>query len=537
MEKFFNTEGPGNEEDHYMIDPLKRINYIELLTLIKQKRYFVLHAPRQTGKTTSLRAIVDKLNREGEYACVYVNVEAAQAARNNVSVAMTGITKLLGQAIKRHIHDDSFVNKSSNDITALNMMLTDLSEKLDKPLVLLIDEIDSLIGDTLVSVLRQLRSGYTERPKSFPIAIILCGVRDIRDYRIHQSDGEIITGGSCFNIKAESIRLSDFSLEEIHELYEQHTKETGQIFEEALYPKVWDLTHGQPWLVNALAREATSKTHETEDQSKPITLDIIEQAAYQLVLKRETHLDQLADKLREPRVRKVIEPMLMGEDFDADKAQRPTSDDFQYVTDLGLIRTQNGNTVISNAIYREILPRELTYITQIEMSRISNTPWYISENGSIDIEKLLKAFQQFFRENIDSWKRSGDYEEAGFQLLLQAYLQRIMNGGGQLEREYALGTRRVDLLMRYRYPAEVLRSEQSEQRVVFELKVINDKAKTTSASVLNDGLKQTYEYSLISNAESSHLIICDQRSSVNWDEKIYDLIEYYNDLAIHVWGV
>ena len=166
----------------------------------------------------------------------------------------------------------------------LNAALELLSQSLDKPLVLFIDEIDALIGDTLVSVLRQLRSGYESRPEAFPISVVLCGVRDVRDYRIHTSKGDIITGGSCFNIKTESLRLWDFSQEEIRELYEQHTQATGQIFEEDVYPVVWDLTNGQQWLVNALARKVTWKMPEGRDRSEPITVETIEEAANQLIL-------------------------------------------------------------------------------------------------------------------------------------------------------------------------------------------------------------------------------------------------------------
>jgi hypothetical protein len=264
---------------------------------------------------------------------------------------------------------------------------------------------------------------------------------------------------------------------------------------------------------------------------------MVETAAYNLILERATHLDQLVDKLKEPRVRRVIEPMLTGADWEEDEELRPLPDDVQYVLDLGLIRIENKKPVISNAIYREILPRELTYIKQLNMTQVDKTPWYIAHDGSIAIEKLLKEFQQFFRENIDSWKRGGDYEEAGFQLLLQAYLQRLINGGGRLEREYALGAKRVDLLVRYLYPAEAPRREQREQRVVIELKVITAKARTSLEHMLAVGLEQTSEYYQITGAESAHLVICDERGGKTWDEKIYDRVETHKGLDIHLWGV
>ncbi|MDR1766030.1 MAG: ATP-binding protein, partial [Lachnospiraceae bacterium] len=200
MEKFFNTAGPCKPDLHYMVDPLWRIDFDEIMSLIRQQRYFVLHAPRQTGKTTSLLAMVEAINAGDEFACVYVNVEAAQTARNDVKNAMESITMLLGAAVSEHLHIDTYEAWDTKIASPIYKLLTVLCKELDRPLVLFIDEIDSLIGDSLVSVLRQLRAGYVSRPALYPISVILCGVRDVRDYRIHQSDGEIITGGSCFNV-------------------------------------------------------------------------------------------------------------------------------------------------------------------------------------------------------------------------------------------------------------------------------------------------------------------------------------------------
>lgn len=120
------------------------------------------------------------------------------------------------------------LEKEESASNLLGSYLDRLCEALDRPLLLFIDEIDALVGDSLVSILRQLRSGYANRPDRFPQSVILCGVRDVRDYRIVLSNQDIITGGSAFNIKSESLRLGNFSREEIRELYLQHTAATGQ---------------------------------------------------------------------------------------------------------------------------------------------------------------------------------------------------------------------------------------------------------------------------------------------------------------------
>jgi hypothetical protein len=488
--------------------------------------------------------MVKKINEGGEYHCVYINVESAQTARNDVGRGMRILVGALARRSHKYIgtshlldNIEEYLSKFGED--AFNAALSSLSQNTDKPLVLFIDEIDSLIGDVLVSVLRQLRTGYADRPRFFPISAVLCGVRDVRDYRIHQSDGEIITGGSCFNIKAESLRLGDFSLDEIRELYEQHTEETGQAFDEDVYPKVWSLTHGQPWLVNALANQATSKIPEGRDRKNPITLDIIEQAAEALILERATHLDQLADKLREDRVRRVIAPMIAGDGWPEDTNGMPTPDDLQYVIDLGLIRrldAEHGRMpVISNDIYREIIPRELTVIMQDGMASRPARPWYAEPDGRLEISRLLRDFQQFFRENIESWSGAFDYKEAGFQLLLQAFLQRIVNGGGLIDREYALGRGRVDLLVRWRYPKDAPRGEQKEQRIVLELKTI--RKNRAPDSVIAEGLRQTAGYADESGADEAHLVICDERPGRSWDEKIYEREEERGGGIVRVWGV
>ena len=107
-----------------------------------------------------------------------------------------------------------------------------------RPIVLMLDEVDALVGDTLISLLRQIRAGHTQRPAAFPQTVVLCGVRDVRDYRIHSGGGEIITGGSAFNIKAESLRLGNFSEEETRALWRQHTEATGQRFDDAIWPEL-----------------------------------------------------------------------------------------------------------------------------------------------------------------------------------------------------------------------------------------------------------------------------------------------------------
>jgi hypothetical protein len=111
----------------------------------------------------------------------------------------------------------------------------------------------------------------------------------------------------------------------------------------------------------------------------------------------------------------------------------------------GIKFTSNG--IISNPIYQEVLPRELIATTQQTITQ--KTIWYLRSDGTLDMQKLLEAFTQFFREHSDAWLEKFDYKEAGPHLLLMAFLQRIINGGGKIHREYALGRKRMDLLVEW----------------------------------------------------------------------------------------
>jgi len=523
--RFFNTAGPIQPDDHYCIPPLERLDLAGVRTLIQQKKYFALHAPRQTGKTSALLALRDLLNAEGTYRCVYVNIEGAQALREDVERAMQLILGELAAWARLTLGDEFLAAHWSGIFAefgagALREALTRWAAASPKPLVLLIDEIDALIGDTLLAVLRQLRAGYVLRPTGFPQSVVLCGVRDVRDYRIHSTaENAVIAGGSAFNIRAASLRLGDFSPAEVQALLAQHTAETGQVFVEEAQHTLWELTQGQPWLVNALAYEACFESKVGRNRSQPVRAEAITAACEQLIRRRETHLDQLADKLQEERVRRVVEPLLSGAEQSAFSAR-----DLEYVRDLGLIAADDPLR-IANPIYAEVVPRELTYAAQAGL--VVDAAWYVDGAGNLDVGKLLAAFQSFFRQHSEHWVERFQYKEAGPQLLLQAFLQRIVNSGGRIEREYGLGRGRTDLLIEWP-PGGPARP------VVIECKVLHRSLEQTMA----EGVEQTAAYMDRCAAGSGHLVIFDRRANRRWDDKVFHRRRVSSGgVAIEVWGM
>ena len=507
-----------------------------VLALVRQKKYFVLHAPRQTGKTSALLALRDALNSsEDGYRCVYVNVEGAQAMRENLEPAMRAILGELASRARSTLKDE-FLDGIWPDILAkygpagaLSETLTRWAEANARPVVLLIDEIDSLVGDTLLAVLRQLRAGYDRRPTGFPQSVILCGVRDVRDYRIRSSaEQTVIAGGSAFNIKAKSLRLGDFSKAETLALLAQHTNETGQEFSAAALEALWTQTQGQPWLVNALADEICSSRAADE---RPISRDDILNAQEQLILRRETHLDQLADKLQEDRVRRVVEPLLSGGDEREFSAR-----DIEYIRDLGLI-AKDPPLRIANPIYAEVVPRELTAAAQEGF--VEDAAWYVDAGGGLDTVKLLAAFQAFFRDRSEHWVERFAYREAGPQLLLQAFLQRIVNGGGRIEREYGLGRGRTDLLVQWPRTVRGVsgntfsKAPDGMHNYVVGCKALHKGLQRT----IEQGLQQTAGHMDRSAAECGHLVIFDRDPNKSWKDKIFHRTANTAGVDVHVWGM
>ena len=277
--------------------------------------------------------------------------------------------------------------------------------------------------------------------------------------------------------------------------------------------------------MNALCAEACFGNGSGRDRARPITANHVIEAQEQLIVRRETHLDQLADKLREDRVRRVVAPLLSGGD------ERPFSArDLEYVRDLGLI-ARDEPLRIANPIYAEVVPRELTSAAQAGL--VEEPAWYVDADGGLDVEKLLAAFQAFFREHSEHWLGRFDYAEAGPQLLLQAFLQRVVNSGGRIEREYGLGRGRTDLLIVWPHGGQGMGPEPEVDRFVVECKVVHKSLERT----IREGLDQTAGYMDRCESRTGHLVVFDRSEARRWDEKVFRREECRQGHAISVWGM
>ncbi|AUX44653.1 hypothetical protein SOCE26_061190 [Sorangium cellulosum] len=487
MSRFFNTAGPNEPERHYTVPVLSRLP--DVRRLIDRGLYFVLHAPRQVGKTTTLLTLGRELTAEGGYVAVLLSMEQGAPFPDDIGAAELAVLESWrGWAaawLPPELQPPPWPDAPPG--ARLGAALVAWASAAPRPLVVFLDEIDALQDATLISALRQIRAGYPTRPKQFPWSLALVGLRDVRDYKVASGSGGRLGTSSPFNIKAESLTMRNFTQEEVAALYGQHTAETGQVFLPEAVARAFYLTQGQPWLVNALARQLTEVL--VQDPAQPIAAAHVDEAKEILIRRQDTHLDSLMDRLREPRVRALVEPMLAG-----GTPGDVLEDDRRFVVDLGLLRrSELGGLIVANPIYREIIVRALAGGTRDALPQIPAT--WLSPDGRLDKEALLRAFLDFWRQHGEPLLATAPYHEVAPHLVLMAFLHRVVNGGS-IEREYAIGRGRMDLCVRYR-----------GETLAIEIKVWRPR----EADPLDEGLRQLDGYLAGLGLSTGWLVLFDRR--------------------------
>jgi type II secretory pathway predicted ATPase ExeA len=496
-----------------MLPALPRLPDLE--GLIGRKQYFVLHAPRQSGKTTVMKAAVDSLNEGGQYYTLYCSLEELHRI-TDVDKAMSRLIGNIFDAFEtsnvealRQAAQMPFWTTETNSqgfiASPLRVRLRELSKALDKELIIFFDEADCLTEEPLLSVLSQLRKGYVDRSKEtpFPRSIALIGMRNIRDYKINiRPDSESLGSSSPFNIITEALTLANFTQDQVRDLYAQHTQATSQIFDEKAVQRAWYWSEGQPWLVNALAYQVINKILKF-DYSPTITADDIDKAADNLMRQRDTHIDSLLARLHEPRVKKIIEPMLACSHesvFKSAQKYPSLNDDLQYCLDLGLIK-HDSKLRPSNPIYASVISRFLNDNLKETLPSELIGKWM--DGQRLDLTGLLKEFQKFWAERAERYLQGMLYLEAAPHSLLTAFLQRVVNGGAIVIEEYADGLGYADIVIKY-----------AGQNYVIELK-IKDNQDSWAAS-----FRQLLAYMEPLLVKEGWLVVFDRKSDKSWAQKI-----------------
>jgi hypothetical protein len=509
-----------------MLPPLSR--QMGVKDMIEGEYYFVLHAPRHFGKTTFLRALTEEINSQGQMYALYCSLEGGQDI-TDVEKAMTWIAAEINKSLRLSLNnslaslalpDDRPPN--SNSSVKIFYSLNRLCLNLDKDLVVFFDEADCLSGAPLVLFLAQIRSGFNTRYISpaakFPRSMALVGQRDIR---VPLAQAITSSTGLCsaFNIVKETFVLANFTRDEIKILYDQHTEASGQTFLDAAIDRAWYWSEGQPWLVNALASESVVKIL-NNDYSRPITSDIMDQAALNLIKRRGSHLDCLLERFNEPRVRAVMKPSIFRADFSPPNG---FLEDIRYTEDLGILSDNNGSLQIANPIYHDIFLRALTQRFEAEFEEAAPL---VKSNRLVDGQKLdmtglLKTFQKYWRDNSAFLEAPYGHKKALPFLVINAFFQKVLiNDVKYLRREYALGQREMKM---------VLYIDFMEQVYPMALQIKDQKSWPDSLARVKDNMD-------ICGSKEGWLVIFDNESEKSWDEKISWQTTQFEGSTIHIVG-
>jgi hypothetical protein len=493
-----------------------------LMSLINDEEYFILHAPRQSGKTTLLNALTDKINEDGQdYAlyCPLSSLISTQKMGRTFDIIcnlflnycekskVPSLNELVPQIIDIPREDVSF---------RLRAFLQLACRTLDKQLVLFFDEADCIPEAALLPFLAQIRDGYNDRvildPMSFPKSIILAGLRNLYDYRSQdRPEDKSRVKLSPFNIQALPQSIPNFTKDQIRDLFKQHTDASGQVFDNSSIEMVWTWTEGQPWLVNALARDIIN-TQLKNDYSVNIDSSLVERAVNELFLQKQVHIVSLIQRLDEIRVKRVMMSALSLSDINIDSL---FEEDIKYCVDLGLLKLGNNgfaDCLPSNLFYSEMIIKYLTKQLNIESINFPKNIWM--DGISLDMNGILRNFQEFWLQNslimaqgdritglanniINSIILSENINQTEIMnnpihitkinkevsriineslcvLVFFSYLQRVLNGGAELvRREYAVNQKFIDINVIYQgrsYPIEAkIKDAVTTERGIIQL--------------------------------------------------------------------
>ncbi|MDM8525639.1 ATP-binding protein [Desulfococcaceae bacterium HSG8] len=494
MSKFFNTAGPCKQELHYMVDPLPRLPIVP--NLVEGQHFFIIYGPPRSGKSTYLQALMHQINEEGNYSAIAVNIRAATAGKDPDSAMMlaaNAIYKKTRRCLPEKECPDP-VDQKKFIKGQLQGYLSQWAEKNPKQIVLLIDGADSLPDDFFSVIMNQLLAGFEDRPDGFPRSIGLTGLRDIRDHR----PGQKIMVYSL-NMKAEPLFVDVFKPSEVDGLLNQHIMETGQVFGQKIKNEIFRLTQGQPWLTNMIAREIVTGILK-DDYSQTIMLAHVAEARESLIRQQDIHLDNLPEKLKEPAMKHATEAVISGEFLQAGRL-----DELRYLQNIGLV-TRKPPIEFANPIYTEIIPRMLNHCWEISFTQEFADQKRYLKNGRLNPDALLSSFQRFYRRYSESWLEGFDFREASRQLLLMAFLQRIIGDNGAMECELSVGSGCCNILLEF-----------SSEHFALEIKLKRDRYSE------QDGLRHIATYLDKVNLNHGYLVLFETSSQMPWEKQAYQI--------------
>lgn len=497
----FGTQGRVYPDRHYVVPRTEEI--ADFIERVKDGRYIVLFAPRQTGKTTFFRMALDTLTTEDP---TYFPIQLDFQVMRNGSppIFYERLTQLIRWQIEyqlqkrdRKLTEDltQFLNDTqlSNHFSILEFFKQLASLLGNQKVVLLIDEFDGIPQDVVSDFLYTLRQIYLSDELQCPYGVGIVGVKSIAQLNYDRSV-------SPFNIQDE-FRLPNFTLQQVQELLAQYTDEVGQEFAPEVITSIHKQTAGQPVLVNRFAQILTEEMDIPKTET--ITPTHFSDAHMQLLRGRNTNIQHLTTNVRrDPRFESMLMKIMAreeGVDFNLD------DDIISELTTYGVIKeAADGRCEIVNPIYLYRIMRtfkptfnglENGYLSEEKDECFLD---YLTPNGQIDMVSLLDNFRDFItRVGFRILQVPDKPQEYVGQHLLYAYLEQFIRSvGGNMYLEVQTGRGRMDLLLIH-----------NQRKYIVETKIWEGSNRYTT------GKKQLAAYMELEGTTEGYYVVFDHREN------------------------
>lgn len=449
--KTFGTRGPVDPEKNFVVHRTDEI--ADFINRVKEGRYIVIFAPRQTGKTTFFQWSLDALTAEDE---TYFPIQLDFQAYKNLSDSdfYTSLYEDICEEIetvfqKRGCPPSGALarfleNMKFTDHVSMRRFLRDLASVLNTSrIVLIIDEFDGIPQTAVSDFLYTLRRIYISRttPRA-PYSLGIVGVKSITQLDYDRSI-------SPFNIQDE-FALPNFTIQQVQELLSQYTEEAGQAFAAEVIETLYKQTAGQPFLVNRLAQILTEELN--IPKTEPIQMEHFLIAYSQILQERNTNIQHLITNIRrDPRFKSILMKIAS---YESGVRFNPYDNFIDELATYGVIvKGSDGLCEIVNPIYQQCILQTfkplMNGLEQEYFPEDTDVGDYLTAAGHIDLERLLDNFRDFItRVGFRILQIPDTPQEFVGQDLLYAYLDQFVSiTRGLMYLEVHTGRGRMDILI------------------------------------------------------------------------------------------
>lgn len=445
MARRFNTVGVCHPEQHYVLDGKERLP--EVKALVDQSGCFWVYGPCQTGKSTTMHLWARILTQRGKYAAIVVSAASLSsmgAGGETSAIAEDAFLYDVREAAYSlpkdcHPSDWGYQIEGQRIRTALSTW----AEACPRPLILFIDDMDALAEEALLLLMSQLERGFNQA-RPFPKSIALIGLQDINHREVRAS---FPTPARIFHrMRTATLSLQSFTLEEVANLYQTHTDATGQLFTLEAVDRAFELTHGQPWLVNAIAQQAIEQT---QAPIEPRHIDAAATSLLQQQFQSQTvPMHHLASRLSQFQC--LLEPLLANQVL-----HTPSNHQILDVVASGLCRWKaSGGLVIANPLYQHILLQQLALPAIASLGFLKN-PW-INLDGTLDIHQVWHSFVQVWQAHGHELMQTVRYRSIAPYVAALAFFHQLVSPTGTLSPVYEFKQQFMQLALNVQAPSQSL---------------------------------------------------------------------------------